>query len=169
MPERRGGAISRWGVLLVVVPFLLLVFAEIAALIWVANQMGWWTLGILLATTLLGAVLLQREWRRAWASLSESLKTGALPPGRAADAVLVLIGGVLLILPGFISDVVGLLLLLPFTRPLVRAALGRWASRTMAATTTTTPPRPDVIKGEVVEEPASPGGMSEIEQPGEDR
>lgn len=155
--------------MLVVLPFLLFVFAEIAALIWVSNQLGWWTLAILLATTLLGAFLLQREWRRAWTNLSESLRTGVLPPGRAADAVLVLVGGVLLILPGFISDVVGLLLLLPFTRPLLRAALGRWAGRTMAPTTTSTPPGSQVIKGEVVEESDEPTGLPEVEQPEGDR
>lgn len=131
--------------------FLLLVFAEIAALIWVSRQLGWWTLALLFATTLVGAFLLQREWRRAWGNLSESLRTGALPPGRAADAVLVVVGGLLLILPGFITDVVGLSLLLPVTRPLVRAGVGRWAGRAVAATKPTTPPGGQVIRGEVVE------------------
>lgn len=159
MPDPGPRIVSRWGVLLLLAPILLFLLAEIAALIWVSQQLGWWTLAILFATTLLGAFLLQREWRRAWGNLSESLRTGALPPGGAAEAVLVVIGGVLLILPGFITDLIGLLLLLPFTRPLVRAGLGRWAGRAMTATTATsattrtTPPEPpQVIRGEVVEE-----------------
>lgn len=170
MSEPRPRTVGRWGIALVAVPFLLFVLAEISALIWVSTQLGWWTLAILAGTTLLGAFLLQREWRRAWGNLSESLRTGALPPGRAADAVLVLIGGVLLILPGFISDVVGLLLLLPFTRPLVRAGLGKWAGRSMRlATTTTTPPGSQVIKGEVIEDDEVPSEQPEIERPDEER
>lgn len=169
MSEAGPRVLSRWGILLVVVPFLLLVFAEIAALIWVSNQLGWWTLALLFATTLVGVFLLQREWRRAWGNLAESLRTGALPPGRAADAVLVVIGGLLLIMPGFITDVIGLSLLLPFTRPLVRAGLGRWAGRAMTSTTKTTPPGSQVIRGEVVDDDDAPTDAPEIGRPEEER
>ena len=149
MPERSPRIPGLTGLLLIVLPFLLFVIAEAAVLIWVADQLGWWTLAILLISTLAGGYLLQREWRKAWSGLSDSLKTGSLPPGRAADAVLVLLGGVLLIAPGFISDAVGLLLLLPFTRPMVRSTIGWWAGKTIRDKTT--PPRPQVIRGEVVE------------------
>lgn len=140
------------GLLMVVLPFILFVFAEITVLIAISKAIGWWTLPLMLASTVLGGYLLQREWRKAWQGLSDSLKTGSLPPGRTADAVLVLVGGILLIMPGFITDVVGLLLLLPFTRPMLRSALGWWAGRALQKAERKSG-GPVVIKGEVVEEP----------------
>lgn len=108
---------------------LLLLIAEIAAIIWVAGEIGWWTLVLLMATTVLGLYLMQREWRKAWSALSDAMRSGQLPTGKMADASLVLAGGILLTLPGLLSDVAGLLLLLPFTRPFVRSAITWWASR----------------------------------------
>ncbi|MHA6511854.1 FxsA family protein [Tessaracoccus sp. Z1128] len=141
MAVRRGA--FQFGLMAVTV--FVLVFAEIGAILWVAGEIGWWTLAILLATTLLGIYLLQREWRKAWGALAEALRSGELPSGRLADASLILVGGVLLVLPGLLTDVLGLLLLLPFTRPFVRSAIVWWASKTIqrsgAAIT--------VIKGDV--------------------
>lgn len=123
------------------------VAAEVAALIWVAGEIGWWTLLILLLTSLLGIYLMQREWRKTWGALSESLRSGQLPSGQMADASLILVGGLLLILPGLLSDIAGALLLLPFTRPFIRSAISWWAARALrngGATAT-------VIKGETVD------------------
>lgn len=125
------------------------VAAEVAALIWVASSIGWWTLAILLVSSVIGVFLLQREWRKAWGSLSESLRSGQLPSGQMADATLILLGGVLLVLPGLLSDLAGVLLLLPFTRPFVRSAISWWAARTMQRSGMT----PVVIEGEATEEP----------------
>lgn len=142
MPYRRVPA-------LVLLGFCVLIFAEVALLVWVSNWIGWWTLAALMVSTLLGAYLLQREWRKAWRQLAESLQTGSLPTGRTADAVLVLLGGFMLIMPGFGTDVVGLLLLLPFTRPGIRSLLGWWAGKTMTGHETT--PQDTLIRGDVVE------------------
>lgn len=125
---------------------LVLLVAEIAAIIWVAGRIGWWTLLVLMASTVLGLYLMQREWRKAWASLSDALRSGQLPTGKMADASLVLAGGILLTLPGLLTDAAGLLLLLPFTRPFVRSAITWWASRVIKST----PGKagPTIIKGE---------------------
>lgn len=156
MPERRTpGTPSRRLPALVLVGFFVIILVEVSLLVWVSNLIGWWTLAALMVSTLLGAFLLQREWRKAWRQLSESLKTGSLPSGRTADAVLVLLGGFMLIMPGFLTDIVGLLLLLPFTRPWVRSVLGRWVGRSVARHTAS--PRDMVIPGDVVEpEPGEP-------------
>ena len=160
-PAPRGGAMLRS--LYVVVPVVLLLVAEITVIVAMSETIGWWTLPLLIGTTVLGAYLLQREWTRAWRGLGESLRTGSLPPGATADAVLALIGGLLLIAPGFITDVVGLLLLLPFTRPWVRQLMGWWAGRALAkggpADST-----PRVVKGEVVDDPASTTLIPGIEE-----
>lgn len=144
MGSRRGGLwLAATGVCL-----LLYVAAEVAALIWVAGEIGWWTLAILVASSLLGIFLLQREWKKTWAKLSESLRSGQLPSGQLADASLVLGGGILLILPGLLSDIAGALLLLPFTRPFVRSAISWWAGRSLQRSGAG---GPIVIKGETVD------------------
>ncbi|WP_331715891.1 FxsA family protein [Tessaracoccus coleopterorum] len=117
--------------------------AEVAALIWVSGQIGWWTLAVLVLTSLLGIFLLGREWTKTWGKLSESLRSGQLPSGQLADASLVIAGGILLILPGLLSDIVGALLLLPFTRPFIRSAISWWANRTLQRSGAA----PTVIKG----------------------
>lgn len=125
------------------------ILVEVALLVWVSTQIGWWTFLALIVSTMLGVYLLQREWRKAWKQLGESIKTGSLPAGRTADAVLVLLGGFMLIMPGFITDIVGLLLLLPFTRPGVRSVLGWWVSRATSGTHGAS--GSTIIEGEVVE------------------
>ncbi|MGX5655335.1 FxsA family protein [Geodermatophilus nigrescens] len=100
--------------------------AEIAVFVLVASWIGVGaTVLAALATTVLGWALMARQGTRALEALRERAVTHR-PPGRAAsDAGLVAVGGALMVLPGFVSDVVGLLCLLPPTRPLVRAAVGR--------------------------------------------
>jgi UPF0716 protein FxsA len=100
--------------------------AEVAAFVLIASWIGvGWTILATLATSALGSVLLARQGLRAWTDLRERARTrqGA---GRAlGDAGLVGIGGLLMLLPGFLGDVVGLLCLLPGTRGLVRGLLTR--------------------------------------------
>lgn len=106
-------------VLLLVVPIL-----EITVLIMVGRAIGGWqTFGLLVIWSLLGAWIVKREWRTAWRGLTGALQTGRMPARELSDAALVLIGGTLLLLPGFVTDFVGLLLVLPFTRPLFRGLL----------------------------------------------
>lgn len=105
----------------------LLALAEVVVFVLVAGWIGaGYTVLLALATSVLGWVLLARQGTRALADLRESARTRRAGAGRElGDAGLVAAGGVLMVLPGFIGDVIGLLFLLPVTRPLVRAALGR--------------------------------------------
>ena len=104
----------------------LAVLAELAVFILVAGWIGvGWTLLAAMATSALGFLLLARQGMRALTDLRERARTRQ-PAGRElGDAGLVAVGGLLMVLPGFIGDVLGLLCLLPGTRSLVRAALGR--------------------------------------------
>lgn len=150
------------GLLLVLAPLLVCLAAEVVILVMVTNALGWWTVALLIFTTLLGCWLLQREGRRTWGALLESLGRGSLPPGRTADAVLVMIGGLLLIMPGFITDIIGLLLLIPPSRHLVRSTLGKLFGRAIGNPSE----QPVVIEGEVVQEsPASDTMIPEISPP----
>jgi UPF0716 protein FxsA len=105
----------------------LLALTEVVVFVLVAGWIGaGLTVLLALATSALGWVLLARQGTKALADLRESTRTPRAGAGRElGDAGLVAAGGVLMVLPGFISDVVGLLFLLPVTRPLVRAASGR--------------------------------------------
>lgn len=99
----------------------LLLIAEIVVFILVGNWIGvGWTILMALVTSAVGLWLFGREGMRALRALGEASR-GGKPPGRAAvDAGLVALGGLLVLIPGFVSDVVGLLCLIPVTRPLIR-------------------------------------------------
>lgn len=113
-----------------VVLFLVLPVLEIYVIIQVGQAIGAApTLVLLILESALGAWLVKREGARAWEALRTAIGSGRLPTGELADAALVLVGGTLLLTPGFISDVVGFVLILPLTRPLARRVLGWLVAR----------------------------------------
>ena len=100
--------------------------AEVVVLVLVASWIGvGWTVLATLATTVLGWALLARQGTRALAELRERARERRAPGRALGDAGLIAVGGLLMVLPGFLGDVVGLLCLLPPTRFLVRGLLGR--------------------------------------------
>lgn len=113
--------------------FVALPIVEIYVIIQVGQAIGALpTIVLLVAESLLGAWLVKREGRRAWRALAETLSSGQLPGRQLADAALVLVGGTLLLTPGFVSDVVGFFFVLPFTRPLARRLLLAFAAKRVA-------------------------------------
>lgn len=112
-------------------PFLIILFIVVPILeLYVIIQVGQLigvlpTLILLLADALLGSWLLKHEGRGAWRRFNEALAARRFPGKEVADGVLIVIGGTLLLTPGFLTDVVGLLLLLPPTRALARRVLKR--------------------------------------------
>jgi UPF0716 protein FxsA len=120
--------------LLMFLAFLLMPVLEIYVIIQVGAVIGGWqTAALLLAESLLGAWIVRREGRRAWRTLQETFTRGVMPDRELADAALVLAGGVLLLTPGFVTDVLGFAFVLPFTRPLVRRLLAAYAARRLRA------------------------------------
>lgn len=137
---------SWWVAPAIVLIVLLGAAAEFAVLGWVGSLIGFWpTFGLVVLSTFVGIWLTGVEGRKAWRSLVEAASSGRLPPGHLADGALILLGGLLLVLPGFISDAFGLLLLAPWTRPIVRSALGMIGGWMFG------PTKPTVIEGEVVD------------------
>ena len=111
--------------------------AELFVAIKVAEAIGVLvTVVLLIAGVPLGIWLARTEGRAAWRRLSVAVAAGR-PPGREViDGALVLVGGVLFIVPGFISDVIGLLLLLAPSRSVAGAAIARnFQSRLVVAAT----------------------------------
>ena len=153
----------RW---LVIVFVLLLVvpIVEIAAIMGVGKLIGGWpTVLLLVAESALGAWLVKREGGRAWRALTTALSTGQMPSRQLADAALILVGGTLLLTPGFVTDIVGFFFVLPITRPLARTVLeAAVARRLLGGFTAYTgrgggpgrggdgPSGPDVIEGDVL-------------------
>lgn len=99
---------------------------EIVVIIQVGQEIGGWaTIGLLLALSAVGAVIVRREGTNAWRALRDAGHVGHLPSHELADAALVLVGGTLLLAPGFVTDIGGFLCVLPVTRPLIRRLLLR--------------------------------------------
>ena len=109
---------------LLVVLFIAVPIIEIAAIIQVGQALGLLpTIAILVADSIIGAVLLRSQGRAAWRRFNETLAAGRPPAREVLDGVLVVFGGALLLTPGFVTDILGVLLLLPPTRALVRRYL----------------------------------------------
>lgn len=106
---------------LLVVPVI-----EVFIILQVGHAIGGWpTFFLLVAWSALGAWIVKREAHQALGALREAFATGRMPAHELSDAALVLVGGALLLAPGFLTDAVGLFFLLPFTRPLTRGLLTR--------------------------------------------
>src|SRR4051794_52836 len=117
-----------------VLAFLAVPIVEIYVILQVGHVIGGWpTVGLLLVESLLGAWIVRHEGRRAWRALRTTFESGRVPDRELADAALVLVGGVLLLTPGFVTDLFGFLFVLPFTRPLVRRALTLYVGRRLKA------------------------------------
>jgi len=121
-----------WWVLALV--FVVVPVVEIYLLIQVGQTIGaWWTVLLLIAAGFAGSYLVKREGGRAWRALQEALGERRMPAKELADGALILIGGTLLLTPGFLSDVVGAFVILPFTRPVARRMLTRVLTRKLLA------------------------------------
>lgn len=124
--------------LLLVVLFILVPVAELYVIIRVGEAIGVLpTLALLVADALLGSFLLRQQGRAAWIRFNRALAEGRIPHKEVFDGVLIIMGGALLLTPGFLTDVVGLVLLIPPTRAGVRAFAARVVRRRMATGATT--------------------------------
>jgi UPF0716 protein FxsA len=111
---------------LLIVLFIVVPVAELYVIIKVGEAIGIWpTLALLLADAILGSMLLRHQGRGAWRRFNEALAQRRFPGKEVADGVLIVIGGTLLLTPGFLSDIVGLFLLIPPTRAIARNVLKR--------------------------------------------
>ncbi len=112
--------------MLAVLVFVVWVVAEVFVAIKVADAIGVLaTVVLLLLSWPVGSWALRSQGRAAWQRLGAAVSAGRSPGREVLDGTLVLIGGLLLIVPGFISDVLGVLALLPPTRALLRRQLAR--------------------------------------------
>ena len=119
---------------LLILGLLVVPIAELWVIVETADRLGVAsTLALLILVSVAGAALLRQQGSAAWRRLQEALERGEMPSHELVDGALVLVGGVLLLTPGFVTDAVGLTLLLPPTRAvtkrLARALLARRVRR----------------------------------------
>lgn len=164
---------------LVLVPLI-----EIYFLVQVDRRIGTLpTILLLILVSIVGAWLVKREGRAAWSRLRAAMSRGEVPTKEAADGAMILFGGALMLTPGFITDIFGLLLILPPTRAALkgtfRKLLGGWiltragvvgkAGRGVyAANTVRSRRRPPGSTRPVTPRPASPNAPSLERPPDED-
>ncbi|MEM1093660.1 MAG: FxsA family protein [Bacteroidota bacterium] len=107
--------------------FLVVPIVELALLIEVGRQIGFWpAVGLIVVTAVVGSFLAKREGIATWMRLQKRLATAQLPNQELLDGAIILISGAFLLTPGVLTDVVGVLGLLPPTRALVRPPLQKW-------------------------------------------
>lgn len=118
-------------VIVLAVVFLVVPILELAVIIQVGQSLGVLpTIGLLLLVSALGAWLVKREGIGVWRRFNTQVRSGTVPTREIADGVMILFAGALLLTPGFLSDVLGLLLLTPPVRAALRgAALARLSRR----------------------------------------
>ena len=131
--------------------FILVPIAELAVIVAAGRSIGFLpTFALLLGLSLLGAWLARREGLSAWRRLQLALAEGRMPTVEVADGAMILLAGALLLTPGFLTDVVGVLLLLPPIRAVLRRAaprLAAWRLRRMAGRPRTRVRRVEIIDG----------------------
>jgi UPF0716 protein FxsA len=111
-------------------PALLLVLFVVMPLVelWAILRVGEWlgvlpTIGLLLLSAILGTWLVKREGAKVWRAFRGAIEAGRVPAKETADGALVILGGALLLTPGFVTDALGLLCVAPPTRALLRRTL----------------------------------------------
>jgi UPF0716 protein FxsA len=112
--------------LVLIAIFVVVPLAELYVIYKVGDAIGILpTLAILVADSLLGSWLLKSQGRVVWRRFNETMRAGRVPHREIVDGVLIIFGGAFLITPGFLTDIIGVLLLLPPTRSLFRRSLQR--------------------------------------------
>ncbi len=110
--------------------FVLVPIVELFVILQVGAAIGaWWTIGLLVVASVLGSVLMRAQGRAVWRRFGEAVRAGRPPATEVVDGALVLFGGALLLTPGFVTDLLGLALLAPPTRAVVRRVLVRRFAR----------------------------------------
>jgi UPF0716 protein FxsA len=114
-------------ILALIAVFIVLPLAELYVILEVVGPaLNWYgTVALLVADSILGSVLLRSQGRAVWRRFNAVLAEGSVPHREVVDGVLIIFGGAFLITPGFITDIVGLVLLIPPTRSIVRRLLMR--------------------------------------------
>ena len=135
--------------------FIAVPLAELYVILKVGDAIGVLpTILLLAADSVLGSMLLRAQGRAVWRRFNEAMAAGRMPHREVQDGVAVIFGGAFLITPGFLTDIVGLLLLLPPTRAVILRIGARVIAKRMAARVTVAAGHRDYdVEGTATERP----------------
>ncbi len=138
--------------------FIAIPIAELYVIIWVVGPAlgAPLTILLLIADSILGSYLMRSQGRAVWRRFNRTLAEGRMPHREVLDGVLVIFGGALLITPGFITDVLGFLLLVPPTRSLFRRLVVKALGRRLIVFRPDRPRRSYDVEGTATEYDATP-------------
>jgi len=113
----------RWLLLaLLIIPAL-----ELGVFIWLGGIVGpWWIVALIILSGILGISFAKNQGIEVWNRAQQSMNNGQMPTKQIIDGICILVGAVLLFAPGFITDIVGLLLIIPWTRQPLKKILQKW-------------------------------------------
>ncbi|MFL5827323.1 MAG: FxsA family protein [Thermoleophilaceae bacterium] len=142
------------------VVFIVVPLAELYVIYKIGDAIGILpTIALLALDSVAGSLLLKSQGRAVWRKFREALEQGRMPHREVLDGVLVIFGGAFLITPGFLTDIIGALCLLPFTRPFMRRLVARRLGVRLQDSLRATGPRPPRgydVEGEATEYEATP-------------
>ncbi|MEK3786108.1 MULTISPECIES: FxsA family protein [Paenibacillus] len=111
---------------------LLIPAAELYGFIWLSNQIGAGkTILLMLFTSIIGVAMMQFEGRKVIADAQRAINRQQMPGNKMLDGLCVFIGGTMLLIPGFITDIIGFTVVFPLTRPIYRMLLYKWVEKKM--------------------------------------
>lgn len=106
--------------------FALIALAEMATFLWVGSKIGYlWAFGIAFVTAVIGGYLVKRAGFSVFRRIQQKARQGQLPGRELTDGACILVSGAFLISPGFITDTLGFLLLIPAVRALIHRIVSR--------------------------------------------
>jgi UPF0716 protein FxsA len=104
--------------------FIIVPALEVTGMITLGHFIGGWTtFGLILLSGFVGAYLAKREGRKVWAYARQQMSMGQVPTESILDGICIFAGGIFLITPGFLTDILGFLLVFPLTRPIFKVLL----------------------------------------------
>lgn len=146
--------------------FVLFALVEMATFFWVGSQIGFgWALGIAVTTAVIGSILVRRAGLSVMSRFRQKTSQGQIPGRELSDGATVLVAGAFLISPGFITDTLGFLLLIPAVRSFVyRRLSSRYMSKVTVYTRSATRPSSESwgevidVEGDVIDPRQELGG-----------
>jgi UPF0716 protein FxsA len=139
--------------------FVVVPIVEIYVIVQVGSAIGVLpTIVLLIADAVIGTWLFRREGRKAWAALQLAIAEHRVPTKEVTDGALVVVGAALMLAPGFVTDAVGLLCVLPPSRAVLRRLISIWVARRLLGAGSVLPGersrrrQGDVIEGEVLDD-----------------
>ena len=146
--------------------FIIVPLIELALFMWLGEMIGLKiTLVIIVITGFLGAWLTRVQGRRTWSKFQNATSEGRMPHHEVMDGLMILIAGAVLLTPGFLTDTVGFLLLVPPIRAILKKHLGAYLKKRVQIvggnmTATRSPPKP--AGSEKKELPRKPGAKKPV-------